>query len=309
MSITFPCPVCSANIKAPDTAAGKHSLCPRCGAILSVPGIASRLLPPADGSTLRPVEEPARKRPAPSARSPFTLDDFDDDPTSTPAAALDDYDRPRSRKHKPETSNKGLLIGLSFGGAVLVGGLAVVFIVMLASGKESDTSRQQMEDLARQNKELIAKLKKAEGEASAKQSKVDARAKENKVQRDAEDQAARKRAEHPAAAVVRRYLSADTWEARLPFVVNRDKVRPLMEQHYRGVPFRKLAKIEVGPVEKMSSSGREWFLVTATAMVDGHRTSPSRFTVRQSIAGPLVDWEASIGYNAMSLRQFLTVLD
>ena len=37
MSISFQCPHCSKNLKAPESAAGRSSNCPRCGSMVTCP--------------------------------------------------------------------------------------------------------------------------------------------------------------------------------------------------------------------------------------------------------------------------------
>ena len=99
MPVTVVCPSCSARIKAPDTAIGKTVKCPKCASTMMIgaPEPAPEVveIPPTQDEA-PPQEDRGERRRARSRR--------------------DEDERPRPRKK----SNKGLIIGLSIGGVVLV---------------------------------------------------------------------------------------------------------------------------------------------------------------------------------------------
>jgi len=102
MPFTVVCPSCSARIKAPDTAVGKTVKCPKC----SNPMIISASAPEPTPEVVEPVEvveSPEPEEVAPRRRQRPRRDDDDSE------------SRPRKKK-----SNKGLIIGLSIGGVLLV---------------------------------------------------------------------------------------------------------------------------------------------------------------------------------------------
>jgi hypothetical protein len=90
----------------------------------------------------RPAPAPVgheNDRPSRERRRPHAYDDEDDRPRGPQRPPGDDGDDwPRCHKQKPEKGNKGLVIGLSIAGGVLLVGLALVLIlVLLPAGKET----------------------------------------------------------------------------------------------------------------------------------------------------------------------------
>jgi hypothetical protein len=102
MPFTVVCPSCSARIKAPDTAVGKTVKCPKCSNSMIISAPAPEPAP----EVAEPVEVVESQEPeevAPQHRQRPRRDDDDGE------------SRPRKKK-----SNKGLIIGLSIGGVLLV---------------------------------------------------------------------------------------------------------------------------------------------------------------------------------------------
>jgi hypothetical protein len=116
MTIEFSCQGCQYLFKVPDTMAGKKGKCPKCGSITPIPT--------ASGS-------PISAAPPPPSVAPLGPDDRNLD------QGPDDYDdRPRRRKK----SNKGLILGLTIGGGVLllVGVGLLLWWLLGSSGLSSD---------------------------------------------------------------------------------------------------------------------------------------------------------------------------
>jgi predicted Zn finger-like uncharacterized protein len=90
MPMTITCSSCSAPLRVREDLVGRLVKCPKCGATMTVPG----------EEALQPAPAPARPRQA-AAPPPADLDEKDDAPL-------------------PQKSKKGLLIGLSLGGAGLL---------------------------------------------------------------------------------------------------------------------------------------------------------------------------------------------
>jgi hypothetical protein len=106
LSISVTCPACESKIRAPENMAGRKAKCPKCGQSVAVP------LPSG------PASDPSKSVPV---LLPASVDDDDDD-------------RQLPAKHKPAKSNKGLIIGLSVGGGILLVGLVVALMVLTKSG-------------------------------------------------------------------------------------------------------------------------------------------------------------------------------
>lgn len=82
MPIEFRCPTCDQQLRVPDAAAGKNAKCPKCQAIVSVPGASSPppLTPPASTPPQKPFEAP----PSRDAFSTPTGGSFGAAPSSNP---------------------------------------------------------------------------------------------------------------------------------------------------------------------------------------------------------------------------------
>ncbi len=215
MPIPVVCLSCFANLRAPDNTPGRTVKCPKCGRAVVVP---------------MPGSEPSQSTRAAPATDPRAKFGLVQQPTETPPPlqthlpALDELeaDRPRRGRRRLRNDNddqldrdqyrgigrdrkrKRLIVALAVGGGLSLVGLAVVLGVMF-TGIGSTASRQNVEDITRQNQELLAKLEKTEAEAREKRTKeeADAKTKDDKAKRDAEEQAARKLAEEKEIAAAR----------------------------------------------------------------------------------------------------------
>jgi hypothetical protein len=123
----FSCPECGATLKLAQTVApGKKIKCPKCAAIVTVPGRQD------EG-----IQEPVRRGPKPARTPAPDLADEEDD----------DY-RPRGKRPKEEKSSRGLMLGLILGGAAFVLiGVGVVLVLVLSGGGGGGGSAGQTQDL------------------------------------------------------------------------------------------------------------------------------------------------------------------
>ncbi len=111
-------------------------------------------------------------------------------------------------------------------------------------------------------------------------------------------------------AIVRQFLLAQDWRAKSAFVRRQDKVKPLMEKWYVTHPDGSLACEEPDDIKK-SLVGNSYFVFLAVRM--GPEKVLRYFTVEHipprapnMRSQYLVDWETSVGYQPMELRDFMT---
>lgn len=99
--------------------------------------------------------------------------------------------------------------------------------------------------------------------------------------------------------VVKSYLSAGSWEDRLPYVLNPEKMKPMMKSYYKDVEFSKrIGKISYRPENDSNGFARVY-----------HDKSEFEersvwYTLKKTENGYLIDWEASVGYNPMTFKAF-----
>ncbi len=108
MAISETCPACAYEFKVKDELSGRKIRCPKCKGVLTVGG----------GETATAASTKNKAAPA--------LRDEDD---NGPA----EEERPRKKKRKKTRNNRGMLIGVAIGGAVLLG-VGAVMIVMMSGG-------------------------------------------------------------------------------------------------------------------------------------------------------------------------------
>jgi hypothetical protein len=107
-----------------------------------------------------------------------------------------------------------------------------------------------------------------------------------------------------AEKVVRNYLRAKTWEDRLPYVMEPERVRPLMKARYEEHGLPTLTAITARLIERKTVPSEHLVVQGAASNGLGIRASYN-FPVRQTRDGYKIDWEAAVGYNSTALRAFL----
>jgi hypothetical protein len=168
MPITLNCAECDKPLKVPDEWAGKRGRCPKCSAIIQIPGTV-RPMPRADEDE----DEPRSSRPAPQAlrRAPSREEDEsaparpaarfgrrsaedDEDESPRAGAALrrrsaadddeDEDDRRSRRRRRPAAGGNGLILALvlGLGGLLLLGviGGVIGLVVFLRSSKTTSSA-------------------------------------------------------------------------------------------------------------------------------------------------------------------------
>jgi hypothetical protein len=105
-----------------------------------------------------------------------------------------------------------------------------------------------------------------------------------------------KKKEKEARDLVTKYFAAEDWSDRLPFVLNPDKVKPLMKARYRNVAGM---TIDITSVEEIE--GKKGFFVHGLLGNDKSKLIPFTHVVRETKDGFRIDWPASVGYNKTSL--------
>jgi hypothetical protein len=109
--------------------------------------------------------------------------------------------------------------------------------------------------------------------------------------------------------LVRQFLAADGWEAKSAFVRMPEKVKPLMKQWYDVHPSGPLSS-EKPENYKKSLIGKTYMIFLALRM--GPEKILRYFTVEQippatpnGMSSYLLDWETSVGYQPMELRDYM----
>jgi hypothetical protein len=106
--------------------------------------------------------------------------------------------------------------------------------------------------------------------------------------------------------VVKAYVAIDAtqWERRLPYVLNPEKVRPLMARQYAGVQRKRPAK----PGTVLHVKNKNVAVgSTITVTVDASESHPEypqwTYVVMRTQEGFKVDWEASIALTAKQVEE------
>jgi hypothetical protein len=102
--------------------------------------------------------------------------------------------------------------------------------------------------------------------------------------------------------VVRGYLEAKTWQERLPYVLDPERIRPLLEERYGG-------RATLSPPKSFSISppverGAYLLMNVSGSDADG-QAFQSLLPLKRTGVGGKIDWEAAVGYNPKSLKTFL----
>ena len=100
--------------------------------------------------------------------------------------------------------------------------------------------------------------------------------------------------------IIQQYFSAPDWSSRLAYVLNPEKVRPMMEAYYSDGYKPYTAK--TSDIYVKGNNIREGEMVTAII-------SSSRTVYLKKTSGTFkIDWEATAGYNPVSLTTFKAML-
>jgi hypothetical protein len=104
------------------------------------------------------------------------------------------------------------------------------------------------------------------------------------------------------ANVVKAYIEARSYKDRLAYVLDPDKVWPLMEEKSRGTlppNFRSVAVHSVAPAD-----AADYWLVKASFLDNFGRSFTNRYPVKDTLDGPRIDWEAMAGRNENSVATY-----
>lgn len=108
--------------------------------------------------------------------------------------------------------------------------------------------------------------------------------------------------------ILKLYLSATKWEDRLKYVIDPEKVKPLMKSQYEGenayTPLKSFTVNESKELEK------DWIEISATIAYKAGFRSGASYTQKYYLNflnnQYKIDWIASTGYNETSFRSFET---
>ena len=101
-----------------------------------------------------------------------------------------------------------------------------------------------------------------------------------------------------AIETVRAYLMASYVNQRIPFVLNQDKVKPLMESRYGKGKFN-VSKFEI-LTDTEPTPTKTGFVKIDAELVD----EVVEYYLKKTKDGYRIDWEASVGYNPISVEEF-----
>lgn len=104
--------------------------------------------------------------------------------------------------------------------------------------------------------------------------------------------------------VVESYLKAKDWQERLKYVLDADKVKPLMEKHY-SIKYERPEKFKVHPAKQIKD---QWVEVdTAISGKNAFGTTVTNdysYYLQKTSSGYKIDWEASMGQNSLTAAAF-----
>lgn len=105
-----------------------------------------------------------------------------------------------------------------------------------------------------------------------------------------------------ALETLRAYLSAKTWRERVPYVLNSETVKSLMEARYADNPW-KIPEFEFLTQNEPQPDNKGW--VKIQVYLDGRSAD---YYMKNTKDGYKIDWETSAGYNLVSPEEFRATL-
>lgn len=110
-----------------------------------------------------------------------------------------------------------------------------------------------------------------------------------------------------AIETVRAYCTASSFRGRTPFVLNQEKVKPFMDDYYKGEPFVQQEVDILTDTEPVPApNGYVIIEVNCTRKIlDADVTVKRDYYLKKTQDGYRVDWEASVGYNPVSAAEFI----
>jgi hypothetical protein len=109
-----------------------------------------------------------------------------------------------------------------------------------------------------------------------------------------------KKKKKEARDVVTKYFAAEDWSDRLPFVLDPDKVKPLMKARYKNAILAGMT-IDITSVEEIEGKN-SFFVHGLMGNVKSKLRFPFTQVVRETKDGFRIDWPASVGYNETPLK-------
>lgn len=111
-----------------------------------------------------------------------------------------------------------------------------------------------------------------------------------------------------AGETVKNYLEAGTVQGRAEFVLNPERILPLMKAYYKEVQDLKIVDYKKVTSEKVNHDG-EWYDVSVVRMIKDEsgesEGAPSHYYVEKSKDGFKIDWEASTGQGDLGWVEFI----
>jgi hypothetical protein len=107
-------------------------------------------------------------------------------------------------------------------------------------------------------------------------------------------------------SVVESYLKAKDWQERLKYVLDPDRVRPLMEKRYSN-KYEPFEKFKVNASKQIKDQWVEVEVLVSGKNIYGAPASEILLYylyLQKTSAGYKIDWEASIGHNSMTTAAF-----
>lgn len=105
--------------------------------------------------------------------------------------------------------------------------------------------------------------------------------------------------------VVENYLKAKDWQERLKYVLEPDRVKPVMEKRYGNLQYTPPEKYKVNTPKQIND---QWVAVEAAISGKNAFGQPDSFPwiyyLQKTDRGYKIDWESSNGYNSISTTAF-----
>ena len=115
-----------------------------------------------------------------------------------------------------------------------------------------------------------------------------------------------------AIATVNEYLKVNKWQDRIKFVLDPDRVKPLMDELYGKIEswekptFKMATKNEPAQVKIDDYVTINAMILKKTQSFRGTSTDwdDTRYYLQKTVSGYKIDWESSVGYNEMTVAAF-----
>jgi hypothetical protein len=108
--------------------------------------------------------------------------------------------------------------------------------------------------------------------------------------------------------IVKAYLDATHWEDRLQYVKNPNQVKPFMERQYKNAQLPSAYDPQSIKAKSLAEAPLEWYRVDVNLKNVNGQLFPNIVYVTHTTDGYKIDWEASLGFNPITLVAYRAAL-